>query len=60
MPVNVADLQARLTLDVAQFQRSLQTAQKDLKGFQGLVDAYGRELGGAAAGQAGLPHRGLV
>ena len=51
---NIADLQARLSLDVTQFQRSLQNAQRDLKGFQGLVDAYGRELGGAAAGQERL------
>ena len=51
MATNIADLQARLSLDVAQFQRSLQTAQRDLKGFQGIVDAYGRDLRTAAAGQ---------
>ena len=51
MPVNVADLQARLSLDVAQFQRGLQTAQRDLKGFQGLVDAYGRQVTGTTVGQ---------
>ena len=54
MAVNVADLQARLSLDIAQFQRSLQTAQKDLKGFQGVVDAYGREATETAMGQGKL------